>query len=62
MRLQNLIHPEGEERKKLRPLIVIARQNYCLDDVTDDQILDALVESKGDVDNAICLLFTEKEN
>jgi hypothetical protein len=60
--VQNLISSESEERKRLRPRIVIARQCYDLESLADEKILDALVETGGDIDNAICLLFTEKEN
>ena len=57
--VNNLIHSESEERRKFRPLIEVARQNYSLDNITDDQLLDALVVSQGNVDDAIGLLFTE---
>ena len=60
--VQNLISQESIERKKMRPSILIARQLYLLENVSDDEILDALIHTGGNVDDAICHLFTVKEN
>lgn len=58
-KVNNVFNPEDEERKKYRSLIKNARTNYLLENVTDDMLLDALVETKGDVDMAVCLLFSK---
>jgi len=56
--LKNLISRESEERKKYRLLVKNVRQNYLLENITDDQIVDALVKSSGNVDQAVCELFS----
>lgn len=61
-KMNTLMNGDEEEKKKYRNLIKTVRQNYLLENVTDEELLNALIKSKGDIDGAVCLLFTEKEN
>jgi hypothetical protein len=56
-KIKEFANPEDEERKKYRAMIKDVRMNYLLEKISDEQILNALVQSKGDVDLAVCLLF-----
>jgi len=51
---------EDENRKKYKNLVAVCRQSYLLEKVSDEQILDALVKTSGDVDQAVCELFSEQ--
>jgi len=57
--VKNLFSNETEERKKYKSLVQTVRQNYLLEKITDNQIIDALVKCGGNVDQAVCLLFSD---
>jgi len=48
-----------DERKSYISSVKLARKNYELQKISDDQIIDALIKSKGNVDQAVCLLFSD---
>jgi uncharacterized CHY-type Zn-finger protein len=58
-KVNNLIDPQSEIRKKYQNVIPVVRQNYLLENVTDEQLLDALARSNGNVDDAVCFLFSD---
>jgi len=57
--VKNLFSNESEEKKKYKCLVQTVRQNYLLEKITDDQIVDALIKCSGNVDQAVCLLFSD---
>jgi len=58
-KVQNFINSQSDDRTKYANLIPVVRQNYLLENITDDQLLEALIRSKGNVDDAVCCLFSD---
>jgi hypothetical protein len=58
-KFKDVVRQEDEETKRYRQMIPLIRQNFLLENVTDDQLLNSLIKTKGDVDQAICLLFSD---
>ncbi len=58
-KVNEVIHPGDEERIKYQPHIHAIRQNFLLENITDDQLLQALIKSNGDVDVAVDSLFSD---
>jgi len=46
-----------KEKNKYRHLIPNVRLTYLLENITDEQILEAIIRANGDTDEAVCLLF-----
>lgn len=45
------------DRAKYEHLISITRQSYLLENVSNDQLLTALIKANGDINTAVCMLF-----
>jgi len=55
--LRGAISEAEKEKNKFRHLIPTVRQTYLLENITDDQILEAIAKANGDIEIAVCLLF-----
>ena len=55
----NSIVDKYDESNKYRNLVPIVRQYYHLENISDDELLKVLLKSKGDVEDAVCKLFSD---
>jgi hypothetical protein len=47
------------KKDKFRPLVKKVREQYLLENITDDQIIEALIETSGDIDQTVCRIFCD---
>jgi len=51
--------PKEEERKKYKQSVPIVKEQFDLNGISDEQILDALVESKGNIEECVLYIFKD---